>query len=494
MAKSKKPPRPRAASVSPQPRSPPRILEIVEKVATSTGSSSEHPAQATREVGAVLASPHQSFTATVECSSTNGSTSKDLDALKSGSSLVPDSIDGQIPTDCVFTPVVQQAPTWCEVVNPTNKRMTRKGEVTVLESGELCVTIPNEVIKRNQHKWDKFILAQFHGTAPSPGALHAIANGIWSNKLRDITISKLSERAFLICIPCSITRQRVLAQGMWHIENQSMFVGKWEPGLNPEIPKLTSAPVWVDFRGVPHQFFSEEALEHVAGMVGDPVRVHPSTLNMTNLEVARVLTIINPSIPLPEFVNVRFQSGEMKRVEVSSPWLPPTCENCKEVGHSIRRCPTAPILCTSCNSTVHSTDLCPRAKKVVKEAERLPIPELKPKKSKQKKISKAVAPKGIEQTPLEPQLPHPSKKIPAKFSLKAKGKAVEDLSSDSEPSSSSEDCSTGYRSEAGNIQSDDEDNPQVDDEFLAVVSKRQAKLTKQKKKKGQKRGKGPKST
>lgn len=160
-----------------------------------------------------------------------------------------------------------------------------------------------------------------------------------------------------------------------------MFVAKWKPGLQPEIPELTSAPVWLDFHNVPPQFYSEEGLEHIAGVLGDPLFLHPATANMTNLEVARVFTIINPSKPLPEAINVRFDSGHVERVEVSSPWLPPTCEHCKEVGHSIKSCPTAPITCPTCQSSGHKSEDCPRAKKPATPKEG----EAKTKKKKKKK-------------------------------------------------------------------------------------------------------------
>ena len=259
--------------------------------------------------------------------------------------------------------------------------MKCKGESFLLESGEICVSIPNSVIEKSEHIWESFIIAQFHGKAPSPGDLHAITNGIWSSKLRNITVSKLLKKAFLIKIPCPITWQKVIVQGMWHIDNQSMFVAKWKPGLQPEIPELTSVPVWLDFHNVPPQFYSEEGLEHIVGALGDPLFLHPATANMTKLEVARVFTIIDPSKPLPEAINVRFDSGHVERVEVSSPWLPPTCEHCKGVGHNIKSWPTAPITCPTCQSSGHKLEDCPRSK----TSETSKGEEEKKKKKKKKK-------------------------------------------------------------------------------------------------------------
>lgn len=143
---------------------------------------------------------------------------------------------------------------------------------------------------------------------------------------------------------------------------QKMFVAKWEPGPIPVKPELIFASVWLEFNNVPHQFFFNEGLEHITGMVGHPVCHHPTTPNMTNLEVTTVFAIIDPRKPLPEAVNVKFQSVEIRRVEVSSPWMPPICSHCKCVGNSIKRCSSAPITCSDCNSIGHLTESCPKAK------------------------------------------------------------------------------------------------------------------------------------
>lgn len=227
--------------------------------------------------------------------------------------------------------------------------------------------IPNSVIEKNQKAWDCFVLGQFYSDPPAQGTIHAIANGIWSKYHRDIVVTKMEGNAFLFRIPNASTRNRVISQGLWQFDGQTMFVTKWKPGNIPQKPELTSAPVWLELRNVPLQFFHEEGFEFIAGLVGEPKGLHPSTANMTNLEVAKVLTLIDPRKPLPEAVNVQFDSGEVSRVLVSSPWMPPVCSFCKEVGHSLKRCKLAPISCPKCHSTCHPPTACPRAKSEVKK-------------------------------------------------------------------------------------------------------------------------------
>lgn len=70
-------------------------------------------------------------------------------------------------------------------------------------------------------------------------------------------------------------------------------------------------------------------------------------------------TIIDPRKPLPEAVNVKFDSGEICRVLVSSPWMPPVCDLCKEIGHSSKRCHSIAKVCSHCNSKEHVLAKCP---------------------------------------------------------------------------------------------------------------------------------------
>ena len=255
---------------------------------------------------------------------------------------------------------VEIAETWVDLVKGSSKPLSKKGVPFTLPSGELCVKIPNGVIERNKKAWDLFVLGQFYSDPPAQDLVHNIVNGIWSRQFRDISVSKMEGNSYLFRIPNSSTRSRVLNQRLWQIEGQTMFVAKWVPGIVPSKPELSSAPIWLELRNVPLQFFHEEGLERIASLVGHPKCLHPSTANKTNLEVAKVLTIIDPRQPLPEAVNVQFDSGEVRRILVSNPWMPPVCLHCKEIGHSLRHYKSTPITCKDCSSSSHSADACPK--------------------------------------------------------------------------------------------------------------------------------------
>ncbi|CAN7071938.1 unnamed protein product [Brassica oleracea var. botrytis] len=154
-----------------------------------------------------------------------------------------------------------------------------------------------------------FIIGQFYSDPPSQGIIQTIVNGIWSKQFRDITVSKMEGFTFLFRNPNASTRAYVLKQCLWQIEDQTMFVAKWEPGI---------------------------ALEHIASQVGDPKFLHPHTAKKTNLEI--------------------------RRIRASSPWMPLACSFCKEIGQPLKRCKKTPITCKICKSTCHLQADCTRAK------------------------------------------------------------------------------------------------------------------------------------
>lgn len=289
------------------------------------------------------------------------STSKETKATE-GKANSPAPHTGEKPAIAEAPKPTDPSDSWCAHAKGLGKPLSKKGEAFTLPSGEACIKIPNFMIEKHRKSWEPFVLGQFYSDPPFQGTLHNIDNGIWSKNYRDIAVSKMEGFAFLFRIPNAATRHRVINQRLWQIEGQTMFVDKWEPGVVPAKPELTSAPIWLELRKVPFQFFNEDGLERITVLVGHSKFLHPMTKKKTNLEVAKVFTIIDPRKPLPEAVNVQFESGEISRVLVSSPWMPPVFELCKEIGHSSKQCPSIPKVCTLCKSKAHVLANCPQAK------------------------------------------------------------------------------------------------------------------------------------
>lgn len=370
---------------------------------------------------------------------------------------------------------------WRRFVKSNTKKLEPEGTPFTLDSGEACVRIPNSVIEKNKKAWDSFILGQFYEEPPARGVVHAIVNGIWSKQRRDISVSKMDGHAFLFRVPCPHARRRILSQCLWQVDGQTMFVAKWSPGVQAEKPELSTVPVWLDFTGVPLQFFNPDALKEIAGLVGHPLRLHPSTENLTNLEVAKFYTVIDPRTPLPEAVNAQFDSSEVVRITVSSPWLPSLCGHCRKVGHTVSKCPNAPPKCDICGSVKHHASVCTRKQSSLRKdkapiASQLPIVDIPP--AKEPRPPPSILDK---KNPSQETLPSSSRAPQKELTLSDKARLPNlnnlltvDLSASGFISSGqSAQGSTDYATTSiSDNFSEEDDNPQIEaDRYLQVITR-----------------------
>lgn len=237
--------------------------------------------------------------------------------------------------------------------------------------------------------------------------------------------------AFLFKVPCPQARRRILSQSLWQVDGQTMFVTKWSPGPLQEKPELSMVPVWLEFIGVPFQFFNRDGLQEFAGMVGHPV------------------------------------------------------------GHIISRCKAAPPTCNVCKSVKHNTENCPRSG-VGKNKGKAPIKSLLPivpltgvPHQAEPKIDVGLG-AVITDLPLATHQNSHQNLLKADSIDLSKGDLCVDLSSHKAAPSGVSDVDPGL--DERNT-SDDEDNPYSGhDKFIEVVSKRTQKKAKMK---SQNRAGGP---
>lgn len=113
---------------------------------------------------------------------------------------------------------------------------------------------------------------------------------------------------------------------------------QWSSNHSSATPSLSSIQIWAHLTGVPLNLRHQKGLSLVAGLVGDPKETDDFTLNLVNLTLSHVKVELDLTKPVPNVVEFQRQSGEVVEVQVSYPWLPPTCSNCKELGHVVRNC------------------------------------------------------------------------------------------------------------------------------------------------------------
>lgn len=83
-----------------------------------------------------------------------------------------------------------------------------------------------------------------------------------SKKLWDrdgsVEIFPMIDRMYVIQLPNSFVRDRVLESNSCHIKNKPLLIRKWMPGIKPLEVNLSKIPIWLHLRDVPMELFNKE--------------------------------------------------------------------------------------------------------------------------------------------------------------------------------------------------------------------------------------------
>lgn len=117
-----------------------------------------------------------------------------------------------------------------------------------------------------------------------------------------------------------------------------MYVSKWSPVVEEAQSTITSVPLWVVIKNVPHKMFSWKGLCFLASAVGNPQKLHHNTEICKSFEEAMVSVIADLSKELPKSFRFKSRKGVDSVVEFGYPWLPARCASCSNWGHKNEEC------------------------------------------------------------------------------------------------------------------------------------------------------------
>ncbi|CAN6901476.1 unnamed protein product [Brassica oleracea] len=185
---------------------------------------------------------------------------------------------------------------------------------------------------------------------PSYQAIQSVLNFMWGKGAKLDIRTNLKDRSILVRIPNEYIRSKVLEKRIWYVGTSMFHVSQWcssnSAPASLSIP--TSIPLWAHLKGLPLDLRSLEGLPldlrslegltFAAGLIGKPKETDEFTRNLADLDLAHVKIEAVFSKPLPELIELRRTTGEIIPVEVSYPWVPPSCSNCRELGHIMKDC------------------------------------------------------------------------------------------------------------------------------------------------------------
>ncbi|RID49353.1 hypothetical protein BRARA_H00158 [Brassica rapa] len=227
---------------------------------------------------------------------------------------------------------------WVSKLKSSAHNLKKMASPTFAEDGTPVVMAPESVILKSSDIWKGYLVAQFHGTPPSPAKIFADLNPIWGKQGR-IRVRYHSKNVCLIFIPCEIIRKWVLDVGFWHSGKCAFSVFEWSPKINLAPMRLEYAPVWVLFRGIPQELWSLECFSTFATGVGFPVQSEFPKLPPYSNGVVKLKVIIKLAGKRASTVKVVDKLGNSVFISAEYLKVPHKCGICSEFGHSELRCP-----------------------------------------------------------------------------------------------------------------------------------------------------------
>ncbi|KAK3226029.1 hypothetical protein Dsin_005891 [Dipteronia sinensis] len=124
-----------------------------------------------------------------------------------------------------------------------------------------------------------------------------------------------------------------------------VILRKWHPRLILAKDSYSKIPVWVKLYNIPHEYWNEEGLSHIACAIRKPLYADSLTKSMKRISFASVCIEIDASCDLVDSFDLFMgdssnpKFGEKVEILVEYQWKLKICTKCKSFGHSIMTCP-----------------------------------------------------------------------------------------------------------------------------------------------------------
>ncbi|KAG7579646.1 hypothetical protein ISN45_Aa03g037760 [Arabidopsis thaliana x Arabidopsis arenosa] len=200
---------------------------------------------------------------------------------------------------------------WAAKMDPAARNLYRATSPEYLEDGTPKVTIPSHVMMQGLENQKGYVIGQFYRCSPPPGD--------------------------------ASTRAWVLQRGLWHIDDCLLFVAPWSTAETFDIPEISTVPVWVTLKNIPHRLYSIPGISHIASGLGAPMATYKPRLDPSLMGEAKILVEVELSKAFPPRIAAADKKGNISMVNVDYSWVPTKCGDCGQLGHKASRCSKAGV-------------------------------------------------------------------------------------------------------------------------------------------------------
>ncbi|KAK3184889.1 hypothetical protein Dsin_032175 [Dipteronia sinensis] len=183
------------------------------------------------------------------------------------------------------------------LMDPPSTPMNLKYYQPFHSGNRKCLSPPLEVTENGSKAWKNCLVGYFIEKKLPFSLVNNIAMRIWGNHgLLEVLANEKGFYYFKFSDDeaCS----NVLKDGPWLFAGMMVILKKWHPRLILSKDSYSKILVWVKLFNIPHQYWNEEGLSHIASTVGNPLYADSLTESMKRISFARVCIEIDASCDL----------------------------------------------------------------------------------------------------------------------------------------------------------------------------------------------------
>ncbi|KAK3189533.1 hypothetical protein Dsin_029094 [Dipteronia sinensis] len=180
---------------------------------------------------------------------------------------------------------------------PSGRPMNLKYYQPFHSGNRKCVSPPLEVAENGSKAWKNCLVGYFIEKKLPFSLVNNIAMRIWGNHgLLEVLANEKGFYFFKFSDDeaCS----NVLEADPWLFAGRMVILKKWHPMLILSKDFYSKISVWVKLFNIPHEYWNEEGLSHIASADGKPLYADSLTESMKRISFARVCVEIDASCNL----------------------------------------------------------------------------------------------------------------------------------------------------------------------------------------------------
>ncbi|OIT02999.1 hypothetical protein A4A49_04669 [Nicotiana attenuata] len=202
----------------------------------------------------------------------------------------------------------------------------------VVKDGKKIVKLNLVEVEEQNRRWRTSLIGYVIGGSPQFKEMLKFVYGVWHFASTPQVLIH-DEGYFIFKFESDDDRDMVLQNGPYTFNNRPMMLKIWEPDFQMSKESTKNVPVWVNFPGLPIQYWTAENLGRIASSIGTPICTDKLAAQEARVSYARMLIEMDVSQTLPETMLIEVAEGKTREQTLSYDWHPSFCHDCLTIRH-----------------------------------------------------------------------------------------------------------------------------------------------------------------